>query len=131
MTAREVASPWQEPQRTTQTRPLRCAETLRRQFRHLMQTLTRRTPGPEPRPRHREGDETSRGFSMAARRITRRAVRSILRPITHAFPISGWDLVSWLQQWAEFDQAQIGDDCQDDAGRPDEAEESSSLSLHL
>ena len=123
--------PRQEPERTSpEIRPPRFAATLRRQFRDIMQRLTRRSPSPEPRPRRRRTGETGRGFRIAASRITRRVVRSILTPLAQSIPLPGWDLFTWLQQWAECDDATITGDFNQASDRPAAVQESSGLSLH-
>jgi hypothetical protein len=49
---------------------------LRRQFRELVKAITDKAPAPEPKPsRRKRTDETRGGFVMAARKITRHAVR--------------------------------------------------------
>jgi hypothetical protein len=49
------------------------AETLRRQFRQLAQSLTCREPAPEPTQRRRRTEEITGGFILAARQIMRRS----------------------------------------------------------
>jgi hypothetical protein len=49
------------------------AETLRRQFRQLAQSLTRHAPASQPTQHRRRAEETRGGFSLAARQITRRS----------------------------------------------------------
>jgi len=103
---------------------------LRRQFREIMQRLTHRSPAPEPKPRRRRAGETGRGFRLAARKITRHAVRSILTPLAQSIPLPGWDVLSWLQQWAECDKPAATGDFHQGSNRPADIQECPGLSLH-
>jgi len=77
-------------------------ETLRRQFREIVNAITRKAPAPEPQPsRRKRTDETRGGFKMAAR-ITRRAAR--LPPAAYARAAEFLShTLEWLNQWHQPD----------------------------
>lgn len=93
-----------------------------------MRKLTRRCPTPAPRSRRRRGEDTGRSFKRAARKITRQVVHSVLTPLARSLPLPGWDVVSWLQQWAEFHDCASDGDLHAETDRPADAQEYSSLS---
>jgi hypothetical protein len=127
MTAGGAAQhPRREPKHTvTESRP-RFAEALTRQFREFMRRLTHRCPAPESR--RRRAEEMGRLFRVVARKITRQAVRSVLTPLAQSIPLPGWDVLAWLRQWAECDEASSAADFYPLSDRPADFQECSSLS---
>jgi hypothetical protein len=63
-----------------------------------------------------------------ARKITRHAVRSVLTPLARSSPLPGWDVLTWLQQWAASHDADSAAEFYPDTDRPAEFQECSSLS---
>ena len=79
----------------TETKPTRFAETLKHQFRQLMERLTR-PAAPKPRIRRRRTGDTRGGFRLAGVSLLRGALK-------HAhIPPALWDTLTWLRHW-EFD----------------------------
>ena len=94
--AGELAIPRQEAASTKiEPKTTGLAATLKREFRRVMERLTR-PAGPRPRTRRRRTEETRGGFKLAAIKLMRRVVRAAHIP----HPI--WDALTWLRQW-EFD----------------------------
>jgi hypothetical protein len=96
MRAGEVAIPRPEPEYTvTEPKSVRFGETLKHQFRQLMERLTR-PAAPKPRIRRRRTGDTRGGFRLAALSLVRRTLQA-----AH-IPPAIWDTLTWLRHW-EFD----------------------------
>lgn len=93
-----------------------------------MRKLTHRCPAPLPTHGRRRTGNTGRGFRVSARKITRQAVRSVLTPLAQSGPVAGWDVLAWLQQWAECHDAGSAAEFYPDSDRPADFQEWSSLS---
>jgi hypothetical protein len=82
------------------------AETLRRQFRQLAQSLTRRESALQPTQRRKREEVTRGAFQMAVRTIMRR-IRCVLHAKPPAFeppePERLWlsDTMDWNRLWAD------------------------------
>jgi hypothetical protein len=59
---------------TTGQKVLRFVETLKREFSNAMKALTHRDDEPKPSSRRKKGEDTSGGFTLAARQIMSRKV---------------------------------------------------------
>lgn len=59
---------------STVRKVLRFAETLKRQFTNAMKALTHREDEPKPEARRKKGEDTTGGFTLAARQIMSRKV---------------------------------------------------------
>jgi hypothetical protein len=113
MTSRaDSGIPRQEPERTTtEAKPARFADTVRRQFREVMKHLTGTAPEPQPQRRRRRTEDTGRGFRMAAMNLMRRTTRPLISR-TAAFM---WDTLTWLHLWewnATANSPEVCDDVQ-------------------
>jgi hypothetical protein len=75
----------------------RFAETLRRQFREVVNALTRRNPEPHPTQRRRRTEETTGGFILAAQQIMRRSVS--LPQAAFAAVVFLTETLDWLNPW--------------------------------
>jgi hypothetical protein len=87
-------------------------QTIKRQFRVVMQQLTASPPTLPPQPGRRRREDTGRSFRMAARKITPRAARAL---IIHAGQYLA-DTLDWLNLWSANDDpastSEAGDDFQ-------------------
>jgi hypothetical protein len=101
----------------------RIVETLKREFRDFMRKVTHRAP--EPKPRRRRRGETRRSFQVSARKITR--TLGVLTPLAYSNSLPDWDVLKWLQQWAECNQACDDDDIQSSERPADSAPDSAGL----
>jgi hypothetical protein len=85
-------------QTPTDRKAPRFAETLRRQFRELVQALTHRSPGPPPVQRRRRTEDTGRAaFRMAAAKIMRREARVPAAAYAAIAFLS--ETLDWLNPW--------------------------------
>jgi len=84
------------------------AETLRRQFREVVNALTRRAHAPQPIQRRKREEEMRGAFRMAVRKIMGR-IRSVLPAKPPKFeppePERLWlsDTMEWNRLWADND----------------------------
>jgi hypothetical protein len=108
---------------TTENRPACFGDAIRRQFRQLMERLTRPF-GPKPEARKRRSEETRGGFKLAAISLVRIAVRA-----AH-LPPAIWDSLTWLRHW-EFDGPDIVRELDHESFRPGDAQDSADLSPRL
>jgi hypothetical protein len=93
---------WQQLAGDTKSRaPSSLGEALQRQFRAIMNALTRPTLAPEPKTRRRKGGDTTRGFMATAGALFRRLVRRTGADILD----SHWDAFTWLRIWDYNDLA--------------------------
>ena len=74
----------------------RFAGMLQRQFREIMNVLTRRAHRPAPAKRSRRKGEEERGFKFAGLKMASETRK--VRPI-HGAKIHMWDAFAWLQMW--------------------------------
>jgi hypothetical protein len=95
--------PRQEEKRTrTRAKTRDFGETLRRQFRGVLKSLTQRL-APSPKRRHRRTEDTGRGFRAAATRLLQRIFPM---PLFQA-KSNAWDMVLWLHVWEYGDPASV------------------------
>jgi hypothetical protein len=99
---------------TTSQKVLRFAETLRREFSRAMKALTQRDDEPKPQPRRKKsGQDTTGGFTLAARQIMSRKVRLPVAAYAVAIEFLA-DTLDWLNPFHhdEFDGAVIDQEFQ-------------------
>jgi hypothetical protein len=97
------------------------AASLREQFRHAVEIVTRRAPAPAPAQRRRRTEETRGGFRLAVAKIVRWAIRRTPPAVTdppeaERFWLS--DTMDWLQLWAD-NEATTAPDATHEPARPD------------
>ncbi len=98
---------------TTGQKVLRFAETLKQAFRDAMKALTHRDDEPKPEVRRRKsGEDTTGGFTLAARQIMSRTVTLPVAAYQTAIHFLS-DTLDWLNQWD--DQTHTEDDDLDGA----------------
>src|ERR1035438_7551924 len=96
MTSREGTRPLPGDKQERTPRPA-FIETLKRQFREMVNALTRHHPAPEPTQRRRMEDTGRAAFRMAAGKIVRRAVRLPAAAYAATVTYLG-DTLDWLNQ---------------------------------
>jgi hypothetical protein len=78
------------------------AEALKQQFREVVKALTRHAPAPEP-PRRKRTEETRGAFTLAARKIFRRAF--VVPSAAFSAAAYLWDTIDWLNPLHGYDAA--------------------------
>jgi hypothetical protein len=73
------------------------AEAIRRQFREVVNALTRHVPTPELKQRRKRTEETTGGFILTATQIMRRSVGVPEAAFTAIAFLS--DTLDWLNPW--------------------------------
>jgi hypothetical protein len=98
-------------------------ETLKRQFRAVMNAITNKLPAPQPVQRRRRTEDTGKAFRMTARKMMRRAARIPAAAYTATAYL--WDTLDWLNPWQHdaSTTSELDDDYQHG--------EQQHLSLHL
>ena len=122
MISREGARPLPGDNQERKPRPT-FAETLKRQFRAVMNAITNKLPAPQPVQRRRRSEDTGKAFRMAARKRMRRPAR--IPAAAYAAAAYLWDTLDWLNPWQHdaSSTSELDDDCQHG--------EQQHLSLHL
>jgi hypothetical protein len=95
---------------STGQKVLRFAETLKRQFSNAMKALTHRDDEPKPEARRKKGEDTTGGFTFAARQIMSRKVSLPVAAYTTALNFLS-ETLDWLNQW--HDPWHVEDDFQE------------------
>ena len=95
---------------TSNRKAHRYAETLRRQFREVVNTLTRHDHAPKPIRRRRRTEETTGGFILAAKQIMRRSVGVPDAAFAAIAFLS--ETLDWLNPWHNeaISFSELGDD---------------------
>ena len=122
MISREGARHLPGDNQERKTRPT-FAETLKRQFRAVMNAITNKLPAPQPVQRRRRTEDTGKAFRMTARKIIRRAAR--IPAAAYAATAYLWDTLDCLNPWQHdaSTTSELDDDYQHG--------EQQHLSLHL